>query len=262
LKGRDDELSCWEDYPKFATYWLTQVANVRVHETTKDRPIDRLEKERNQLRPLPTTAFDTDEIVSAIVTPHARIKFDSNRYSVPPDLARKTVMVRANTTHVRIFYQGSEMACHKRCFERGQLRLQAEHQLAALRRRRRTRAHHVEEIFDALGSQARAFHLALRECPVKTTVHLRRLLSLVRLYGRDEVVAALAQALEYQTYDAAYVETILLQERRRRELPSPMPLLPRRQELIEEVDLEEPDPGAYDRFCCDNKEDEEETLDE
>jgi len=63
------------------------------------------------------------------------------------------------------------------------------------------------------------------------------------------VVAAIARANEYETYDAAYVETILLQERRRRELPSPTQLLPQRQELLEEIYLDEPDPGAYDRFC-------------
>lgn len=93
-------------------------------------------------------------------------------------------------------------------------------------------------------------------------MHLRRLLGLVRLYGRVEVLAAIAQALQYQTYDAAYVETILLQERRRRELPSPTPLLPQRPELIEEIDLEEPDPGAYDRFCGDGEKDQENTSDE
>jgi transposase len=257
MQGREEELSRWEDYPKFAKYWLSEVANVRIHDSTKERPIDRLEKERPVLRPLPTIPFDTDEIVSALVTPHARIQFDSNRYSVPPVLARKTVMVRADVTRVRVFYQGSEMACHRRCYERGQLVLQVDHQLEALERRRRTRAHHVEETFDALGSQARDFHLELRQRPVKTTVHLRRLLNLVRLYGREDVLAAIDKAIEYQTYDAAYVETLLLQERRRRELPSPTPLQPKRRELIDEIDLEEPDPGAYDRLCNDDEKKEE-----
>jgi hypothetical protein len=78
---------------------------------------------------------------------------------------------------------------------------------------------------------------------------VRRLMNLVRLYGRQEVVAALVRAHEYQTYDAAYVETILLQERRRRELPSPTLVRPQRAELIEQTDLEEPDPAAYDRLC-------------
>ena len=85
--------------------------------------------------------------------------------------------------------------------------------------------------------------------PIKPTVHLRRLLGLVRLYGRMEVLAAVGLALQYQTYDAAYVETLLLQERRRRELPSPTPLQPKRRELIEDIHLEEPDPARYDRLC-------------
>ena len=94
---------------------------------------------------------------------------------------------------------------------------------------------------------------------IKPTVHLRRLLALVRLYGRKEVLAAISQALQYQTYDAAYVETLLLQERRRRELPSPTPLQPKRRELIEEIHLEEPDPARYDRLCGNSDNDEETT---
>jgi hypothetical protein len=115
----------------------------------------------------------------------------------------------------------------------------------------------VEKTFDALGPGAQKFHLELRQRPVRTTVHLRRLLNLVRLYGRQDVLAAIDKAIQYQTYDAAYVETLLLQERRRRELPSPTPLRPKRQELIDDIDLEEPDPGAYDRFCNDDQEKEE-----
>jgi transposase len=262
LQGRDEELSCWEDYAHFASYWLREVANVRMHHTTKERPVDRLEKERGQLRPLPTLPLDTDEIVSVVVTPHARIKFDGNRYSVPPDLTRKTVMLRAGADTLRIFHQGSEIARHDRCYERGQLLIQANHQLAALKKRQRVRAHHVEEMFDALGPAAQAFHLQLRQRPVKTIVHLRRLLHLVRLYGRREVLAAIERALEYQTYDAAYVETILRQERRRRELPSPTPVRPRWPELVEEIELEEPDPGLYDRFCERHENDPENPTDE
>jgi hypothetical protein len=68
------------------------------------------------------------------------------------------------------------------------------------------------------------------------------------LYGRRDVVSAITQANHYQTFDAAYVETILLQDRRRRELPSPTQVRPRREELLEETDLQEPDPAVYDRL--------------
>ena len=67
---------------------------------------------------------------------------------------------------------------------------------------------------------------------------------------------AIRQAIQYETYDAAYVETLLLQERRRRELPSPTQVRPQRQELIDEFDLDEPDPGDYDRFCNDDEKEE------
>lgn len=253
LQGRDEELTCWDDYQRLATYWRDEVANVRLHQTTKERPLDRFEKERSLLRPLPAAPFDTDEIISASVNSHARVKFDGNRYSVPPEVARKTVLLRATAREIRILYQGREIACHSRCYDRGQLICQEAHQLEALKLRRRERAHDVEKRFDALGEVARQFHLALRRRPLKTIVHLRRLLQLVRLYGRQDVLAAITQAHEYQTYDAAYVETILLQERRRRELPDPTQPRPQRPELIDDIDLDEPDPGAYDRFCDDDE---------
>jgi hypothetical protein len=50
-------------------------------------------------------------------------------------------------------------------------------------------------------------------------------------------------------YDAAHVENLLLAERRRRQLPTPTLPAPKRRELIDDIDLEPPDPGLYDRFC-------------
>ena len=61
----------------------------------------------------------------------------------------------------------------------------------------------------------------LKRQPVKTGVHLRRLLGLARVYGSTEVLSAIAKALEFAAYDAAYVENLLLAERRRRQLPTP-----------------------------------------
>jgi transposase len=248
LAGRSEELITWDDYRRLAPTWCDEVANVRLHAATRERPIDRFQKEREQLRPLPSMPFDTDEILSAVVTSHARVHYDGNRYSVPPALVRKPVMLRAGAGVVRILDQGQEMARHDRCYEKGQLLVHPDHRLAAMKMRRRRQAGQRETEFDALGPAARQFHLNLLSAPVKATVHLRRLLVLVRLYGRKEVLAAVSLALEYQTYDAAYVEALVLQQRRRRNLPSPTPLRPKRGELIEDIHLEEPDPARYDRL--------------
>jgi hypothetical protein len=251
LAGRGEDLRTWEDYQRFAPRWRDEVANVRLHAATHERPLDRFQQERPRLRTLPGLPFDTDEMLSVVVTPQARVRYDGNRYSVPPALVRKTLLLRASPSAVRILDQGQEVVRHPRCYEKGQLLVHPDHRLAALKLRRRRQASQREEEFGALGPAAREFHLKLLSMPVKPAVHLRRLLGLVRLYGRRDVLAAIGQALQYQTYDAAYVETLLLQQRRRRELPSPTPLRPKRRELIEDIHLEEPDPARYDRFCGD-----------
>ncbi len=255
LAGRADELIRFEDYLALAPMWRDQVANVRIHETTRERPVDRFQKERSLLRGLPTIPFDTDESAPAVVTSHARIEFDGNRYSVPPTLARRPVSIRADRDEVRILHEGHLAAQHVRCYQRGQLIVLPDHRLAALALSRRSRSSALEQTFDALGPEAREFHLQLRKQPVKTGVHLRRLLGLARLYGAAEVLGAISRALQLATYDAAYVENLLLAERRRRQLPTPTLPTPKRRELIDEIELEPADPAVYDRFCNTTDED-------
>jgi transposase len=255
LAGRGAELTCFEDYLALAPLWRDQVANVRLHETTKERPVDRFGRERPRLRPLPAIPFDTDEVVAAVVSPHARVEFDGNRYSTPPKFARRTVTIRADRDAVRVLHEGQVLAQHVRCYRRGQLIVLPDHRTAALALGRRARSTALEQTFDALGPEARQFHLGLRRQPIKTGVHLRRLLGLAQLYGATELLSAIAEALELAIYDAAAVENLLLARRRRRQLPTPTLPTPRRRELIDEIELEPADPGFYDRFCTHTAED-------
>lgn len=248
LAGRDDELMTFADYVAFAPRWRDSVANVRVHETTRERPLDRFERERALLRPLPSIPFDTDEIVPCVVNTHARVKFDGNRYSVPPFLHRKTITLRADGNELRVLAEGKVVARHRRSYERGQLIVLPEHCLAALEQRKRSTRTTLEQQFDDLGPEARQFHLRLKSRPVKTGTHLRRLLGLAQLYGRQELVAAIVRATELETYDAAYVENLLLAERRRRQLPTPTMPAPRRAELMDEIELDPADPSLYDHL--------------
>jgi transposase len=250
LQGRDDELQCWDDYQWLAVHWRDNVANVRLHDRLKQRPIDRFDIEKPILRSLPRVPYNTDEMIITEVRPMARVDFDSNRYSTPPKLARKTVTIRANATQVRIMYQGEIVACHRRCYGRRELIIDPLHQAQAVGMRRRRTASELEESFLALGEEAHKFHLQLCKQPVRSSVHVKRLMELVRLYGRESILSAMRVAIEYQTCDAAYVETILHQQRRRQSLPSPTAVQPKRKELIE-LELDIPDPSRYDRFTKD-----------
>ena len=250
LQGRDEELHSWDDYRWLAVHWRDNVANVRLHDHLKQRPIDRFDIERTVLRPLARVPYNTDEMVTTEVRPLARVEFDANRYSVPPKLARKTVTIRANATQVRILYQGETVACHPRCYGRRMLVADPAHQAEAVRMRSRRTASQLEESFLALGDEAHQFHLQLCKQPVRPSVHIKRIMELVRLYGRESVLSAIRVAIGYETCDAAYVETILHQQRRKQSLPSPTAVQPRRKELID-LELDIPDPSKYDRFTKD-----------
>jgi len=170
--------------------------------------------------------------------------------------------MRANRDELRLLHDGQVVAQHVRSYERGQLLVLPDHRLAALTLRQRPRQQALERDVDAWGPEARAFRLHLNSRPVKTTVQLRHLLNLAQVYGRTEVLAAVARALEFAEFasgrascDAAYVENLLLAERRRRQLPTPTLPVPKRRELIDDIDLEPADPALYDRFCHDTEDD-------
>ena len=144
----------------------------------------------------------------------------------------------------RIYVQIAE---HRRSNGKGEKIVDPRHQLESLQMRDRGRLSEAEEQFAALGEVAVKFGLALSKLPSRPVAHLRRILSLVGLYGREAGLQALRVALEYSTIGAAYVETLVLQERRKAALPSPLPLQPKRKELVQ-LELDLADPGRYDHL--------------
>lgn len=247
LAGRDDELRTWGDYARLAIRWRDEVANVRVHDRLQQRPIDRFATEKPALRPLPELAYFTDEVVLSDVRPTAQVEFDSNRYSVPPRLARKAVTIQANAAEVRILHQGEQVASHRRSYGRRKTIADPAHRLEALLLRRKQTLSQLQESVNNLGPEAGQFHEQLQKLPGRTSAHLRRIVALTRLYGRESVLAAIRIAIRYHTYDSAYVETLVHQERRRQSLPAPTIVRPKRQELIQ-LELDVPDPSRYDRL--------------
>ena len=83
--------------------WLRDVADVRLHRETKQRPIDRFGEEASHLIPLPAQAFDTAEVVYRCVTTEGRITYAQNRYSVPWRYIGLTLPVRITETEVIVY---------------------------------------------------------------------------------------------------------------------------------------------------------------
>ena len=73
-----------------------------------------LEVDQPALRPLPTERFDLSVWSQATVNIDYHIQFDGSFYSVPYQLARQTVEVRATPTTIEIFHQRQRVASHVR----------------------------------------------------------------------------------------------------------------------------------------------------
>jgi hypothetical protein len=73
-----------------------------------------LEVDQLALRPLPAERFDLSVWSRATVNIDYHIQFEGSFYSVPDQLVRRAVEIRATPTTLEIFYKGQRVASHLR----------------------------------------------------------------------------------------------------------------------------------------------------
>jgi transposase len=103
-------------------WWVVEVADERIHGTTKERPRIRFERdERAALRPLPShpLAVRTRRLKRR-VSADCFVDIDTIRYSIPHRHVRETVEVVIGQDRVDVWLRGCVIATHARCFEPGQ----------------------------------------------------------------------------------------------------------------------------------------------
>jgi hypothetical protein len=125
--------------------WFAK-ANARTHKTLRARPIDRLLEEREVMRALPDRepCLDRRWVIRVPVDPHVR--FDTNDYSLDPNLVGRRVAVRASQREIMaVALDTGELACrHERVFAKNRTVTALEH-ARTLRERRGQREEIVVE---------------------------------------------------------------------------------------------------------------------
>ena len=107
--------------------WLDQVANVRVHATTRRVVAEHFAEERPKLQRLPAGPFQAVLRLERRITRDGMVSVDGNLYSVPNSARRRTVEVHNTTNEVRILEEGHVIAVHPVLDGRGQRRILAGH---------------------------------------------------------------------------------------------------------------------------------------
>ncbi len=109
LAGR--RFHSWEELNGWLERWSAEVADLRVHGTTHERPIDRFAHE--QLTPLGSRPPYRYELVrSRTVANDALVAVGAARYSVPVQYVGLIVSVHESTEHYEFYHQDQLIARH------------------------------------------------------------------------------------------------------------------------------------------------------
>jgi transposase len=133
------------DYQLQLDAWFAK-ANARTHKTLRERPVDRLVEERGVMRPLPDREPCLDRRWMVRVPPDPHLRFDTNDYSLDPNLVGRRVEVRVSQREIiAVARDTGELACrHERVFAKNRTVTALEH-ARTLRERRGQRDEIVVE---------------------------------------------------------------------------------------------------------------------
>jgi len=171
-------------------------------------------EEQPRLLALPDNAYVTEEQVQARVgkTPHVR--FDGNDYSVPHELARQMVEVRATLERVRVLAEGKVVADHPRSFDRGLTVEDPAHTAGLKRSKGEARKHRALDRLSQSAPSSQALFVKLAERGENLGRATQHFMALLEEFGSVALEQAIRQSLASDMPDRHAVRHILEQGRR------------------------------------------------
>ena len=173
-----------------------------------------LEAERAQSLPMPRVPYPCCRTVPVRPTRLGLVTFEHNRYSVPPQVVGRMLLLRAFPWEVVLVDGQAEVARHRRLYGQGQESLDPRHYLGVLERKPGAFAQ-ARPILQWQASWPPVFGTylaALQEAdPEQATRTFLRILHRGLRHGEDALAAALEAALARSCWQADGVEVLLRQ---------------------------------------------------
>jgi transposase len=94
--------------------WSMEIAGLRRHGTTGQKPLELFQKEREHLLPLPIRPFELVVWKRASVHRDCHVQHDGRLYSVPWRLVGSSVWIRATPTSLVVYHEDQPVARHDR----------------------------------------------------------------------------------------------------------------------------------------------------
>jgi len=232
-----------------ATTWRDKVANRRIHGTTGKRPLDLFtQQEQSLLTPLHKTDYDTRLTLAVKSTSQSLVKFETNRYSVPFAYVSRMLTLKADDQRVSLYDKEKLIAQHQRSQQKYQLIEDPRHYKGLLSSKPHGAYFKYRDALLALGETAHRYIELLTKTELHLPHQIKKIVQLVDLYGKAEVLAAMEHALPYNALGHEYLRNIILANRRKRATTQPLgsPSSKINPDLIRSTWVEERDPKLYD----------------
>lgn len=214
----------WRDFAHFCeelARFEAEDVDLQVHGTTRERPLDRFQREAPYLLPLPDSRFVGSHEEMRKVSWDCLVPFRGNKYGVPQAHAGKRVWVRTVRGHTLQVHsqKGDLIASHVLAAGKGVITL-LEGQYQALQREPRTwtvlRGVFLEQ-FPEHETLLEKLHAQQRFNYVD---HMRGILELARLYPAEVMKEAFSLAETYNTFSRDFIRG-LVEQRPPAETPLP-----------------------------------------
>jgi len=225
------------------SHWLTTVANVRIHQTTGEKPKERFDAVH--LRSLPELVPDCRQTCPAKVHKDFAVRFDGNCYSCPPWTIGKNVTIKADAFTVSIYLNQKKIAVHQRSWQRKK-RIESPAHLQQVKKLQKKLWHDKQvAAFLSLGQTAVDYFKVLVEAGQPIKKNVLKLLHLKDEYGSASLLYAIQKATAFNAYGADYIENILYQEMTPKYQHPPVKL---KDDTLNHIRLTQPSLADYDAY--------------
>jgi transposase len=244
------------DFNRQALEWRNHVAHQRPWPGDDSRTVAQVfEEEKPRLLPLPAHPFSCDLVRTVYADKTLSVRFDLNDYSVPPQTLGRPLTLVASPTTVRLLEGATEIASHRRSYDRHEHIEDPVHRQALLEQKRKALGSTASGRLAALIPESQAFLQAAFERGESAARLTPQLLHLLDDYGTSELSAALREALDHHTPRLSSVAFILARRHRQRRQRIPLAVNLSRRPDLENLTVSNPTLEVYDDLAQDPEED-------
>jgi transposase len=207
LNGR--EFRDIDDLKQQLKKWLIEVNDVRIHGTTKKKPIDMYIEEHPFLQPLPANHFDTSLLVQLVVNQESCVQWKGYLYVVPEQYMYELCSVRITDDHLVVYSPAGEQLVTHPLAEPGR----RERYVGVRQKTGRKPDLVIADVISRLEAfspqMSEYIDQVKRHKPGSWRHHLKSLLAMKVNYRVEDILLAVRRAQQYKVFDSGVIGRFL-----------------------------------------------------